>query len=171
MNLREIKDLCEKATAGPWKAYTNPMRDDGLFVGQDKPDEFHTNGIFPPIKKAVPDLAWCINCQIEPENARFIAAARTAIPVLIKALEIAAYDQYKPDEYPCLMDTCALCNTPLQPMSCQQVTRDGVMELWCDECVARYCQAHGIRRSKCVFYSDTSHPIYRINIENFTEDK
>lgn len=89
--LAEIKARIEKAPAGPWRAYPNPMRSDGLFVAQDKPIEPYegTKDIYGnPQYPAVPRDAWGLGMQVEHGAANFIAHSRTDIEKLVKIVEV-----------------------------------------------------------------------------------
>lgn len=86
---QEIQERADGAKAGPWKTYENPMRSDGLFVGQDMPNEplsgmCESDGS--PMYPAVPPGAWAIGFQIEAPTAEFIAAAREDVPYLLRAV-------------------------------------------------------------------------------------
>jgi len=87
--LAELKALCDAAALGPLKVYPNPMRNDGVFVAQDKPNKpYESRGMDgEPRYPAVPEAAWGIGVQIEPDKARYIVAACTAMPAMVAALE------------------------------------------------------------------------------------
>ncbi len=60
----------------PWATYPNPMRADGVFVGEDAPQTFYHPGGQP---EAVPRGAWRIGTQIEPRRAERIVACVNAL--------------------------------------------------------------------------------------------
>lgn len=73
--LEEIRERCEKATAGPWRSRFHP---NGCLLDiacDDRPDTLATTAF----------LGWTIN---ESErNANFIAHAREDVPVLLAYVE------------------------------------------------------------------------------------
>lgn len=80
--LEQLKELCEKATPGPWKY------DYGNWQVESEHKEFYRNVV----------ADWCgwderneisKNSSIDPINDfEFIAASRTAVPELIHRLEV-----------------------------------------------------------------------------------
>jgi len=84
--LAAIEAREQAAPVGPWRTYPNPMRSDGVFVGQDRPPTAY-RGVMDasgaPIMTAVPDGAWSIRSQIEHAPGEFIAHACQDIPDLI----------------------------------------------------------------------------------------
>jgi hypothetical protein len=83
--LRELKELSERATPGPWTR-DNPMlgEDEGIWIlAPDKDD--YLNSIA-SVRRG------CLEAGPESQNlpdAEFIAESRTALPKLIAALELA----------------------------------------------------------------------------------
>lgn len=76
-DLQHLRELCEKATPGPWESTHGPYNDlhfghcgSGSGVEMPTGSGFFTAG-FPP------------------DDAEFIAAARTALPLLIQVAEAA----------------------------------------------------------------------------------
>jgi hypothetical protein len=68
--IREAYDLLRRHQ-GPFKVYANPMRADGVFVGQDKPPAPYpgVRGIAGPIYPAVPFDAYVLPYQVPREVA------------------------------------------------------------------------------------------------------
>lgn len=81
--LAEWKELCEKATKGPWNAFlgdceSNPDDEDNPFqVGAAWIEEWFNHGLENGDGLSI----------LKNEDARFIAAARTAMPALIAEVE------------------------------------------------------------------------------------
>ncbi len=76
--------LAQTVPKGPWKTYTNPMRDDGwLFVGQEC--EATSIDVMNRVRSDGKQL-WSMRSIEEPEVARFIVAARNSIERLVGAL-------------------------------------------------------------------------------------
>ena len=72
MNLQEIKNLCEKATAGPWKRR-------GVHLAIIRPN--NAGG------KSYQAISGDFDTAADVE---FCVTARTAVPILIRALDVAA---------------------------------------------------------------------------------
>lgn len=68
--LSHLSDLEKKATPGKWDSIENPMREDGKFLRNS-------------LGKGIALF------QINPKDSDFIAASRSAIPLLIKIVRIA----------------------------------------------------------------------------------
>ncbi len=75
MKLSDLKALCEKATKGPWEAAKHITEPEWNVYAPD--DSVYANE---------GDQMVVIGYQLE-NNARFIAAARNAMPMLISVVE------------------------------------------------------------------------------------
>lgn len=84
--LEEIKALAERATPGPWEFDHGVNTQTGTFTRAiySKPSEFHTLEI---IETPDEEGGECIHQS--DDDGRLMAAARTDIPALVSALEIA----------------------------------------------------------------------------------
>lgn len=86
----EIKARCDAATPGPWRHVKTP--------------EFHSkNCIENCSSDSVVDCWWDRNGEegglaIDAEDAEFIVHARTDVPLLLKALELACHEYSVPTE-------------------------------------------------------------------------
>jgi hypothetical protein len=65
----KVRDIIAAVPAKRWRIWLNPMRDDGVFVGEDCPAFVYDSGQ----KAAYPD-GWSLGCQMKHEYADFIAA-------------------------------------------------------------------------------------------------
>lgn len=91
----EWRRLAEQTPDGPWRTFANPMRDDGLFVGQDRPQQPYLDSRGEPIRDGLGNVrypavgieGWSLGYQLPPEIARLLAAARIAVPALLDALD------------------------------------------------------------------------------------
>lgn len=102
MKLSELKKLCDEATPGPWKSYTEPFKE--MHEAVSAFDQAHARGVGPETSYVwLPDpdggcdifTALTGNGPRSPKNAAFIAAARTMLPKLIAVAEASHNVCYK----------------------------------------------------------------------------
>lgn len=79
--IKNLKDLCDKATPGPWDA---PLKDLGEVESFQAVDFYfdHSFEVYPPLGYSGP-----IFVASGLDDAAFMVAARTAVPELIKEIE------------------------------------------------------------------------------------
>lgn len=89
MKLEDMKRLCDEATPGPWSASEEGYEVDYEYVYYVSPSHFSTKQIA------------AVNSDKAEHDSRFIAAARTLMPKLIKVVEEAleARDAYVRDGF------------------------------------------------------------------------
>lgn len=89
MTLDELKAITDKATPGPWAAEGHRVSDE-------------SGACVAAYSNVYPECA----CEIEESDAAFIAAARNAMPVLLKIAEVAKF--YCDNTHPSVEDVMGI---------------------------------------------------------------
>lgn len=85
---KELRELCDKATPGPWEQSHAGTGRNGKFII----DEYFVRASEPDDVSVAADIIDPVSGQPSEANAAFIAAARTSVPALLDALEASEAD-------------------------------------------------------------------------------